>query len=1028
MKTSQIVILTWFLAGCVHAIGTRPTFAQIVPLKNGGFEFVGPAIHAMQREPDGWTLEEGKPDRVRVWNAPGSNAVALGNRSILSQTFILTPVPEPLQLHSAWVPVVMVDVIGEFGNATTPAELEVAIRDSQGQVVQSQKMQIQGKAPQSKQVRTQIAASSFQPGSGPENAFDENPQTIWHSKWGDKTHPHWLLVDFGEVRKLRGFSYTPRQDLGNGTIGQFRLEVTNDGETWRSAAQGVLQSSAQQPTQTMKLDKVVSCRAVRLIAEGKRAGAGDINASCAEWTLDVVGGLKLNSDLQPELAAVAQRMIVPLSSLRREAKATSTDQGPHLKIQLRVHGNNFAVLDQLHVIWVPELATMQMQGKANGVSGPDVLAAGSYGFKGLMIHGYPSLPVVDVQENSPVARAGLKKGDLILSLNGIPLPPGNVEPGPAWFSNGHEVLFGQAALAAYGSGSNEKGAVKLTAWRNGKTFELTTTLNLPSVIADETLLTDPNRLAIVNTELIQHVVQHQLANGSWENNPIKTALGGLALLSTGDSKHAKAIKSAANWLMERNAEPDTGFYWFPSIGGIFLAEYYLATGDARTLPVMERMLKHMNMAYHTSAFGTETFGHGPRGLPYGNKSLVAVMVHTFVFESLAHRCGIKSDIFGRLKPYVDSAWSDPAEGGHGALGYNASHKDLEEFWSRSGLLTLALQLRNERPEMRRAMTTVMRQRHPWIRNSHAYGEPGGAWGLIGLLAENKTAFQEVFAQYRWWFAVALEPGYGLRYTPPHMGAPYMEGDVLINNCYALVTNLHKQNLHISGSSQKSWLDVSAIPVPLSEVLILQDAAGLVSLRSRIPGSEIYFTTDGSQPNNNSRRFHEPFAIAEGSVVKAVAINDNDQSKIAERSFALSKELWKIELASGHQDAQLARQRAALAIDGDPLIAWVTDGGEAASGFPHELVIDIGAEQQVSQVEVRFLTAELAAKRVTVFEIDHRGASDNDGRVIGRYQSERPETLVRIALDESDPMRKIGFRFEEPHGESILMVGEIDLHR
>lgn len=1027
MKT-WLDIGAWAAVGvCLVLISSMPVAGQNIPVRNDGFDFAAPSVHALKRVPEGWTLEEGQADRVRVWKAPGSDAVALGSKATLTQKISVAPLSEELLRQSAWAPFVLVDVIGAFGNAPTPTEFEVAVADSHGATLYSQKFLIKNSAPQSKQIRPQIAASSFQRGSEPERTFDGNPETGWHSKWGDKTHPHWLMADFGEVRELRGFSYLPGKSLGNGTISDFRLEVTTDGEEWTTAAESQFAYSAEERLQSIKFNKPVSCRAARLVAVGKMHGKGDINASCAELNWDVEGGIKWNVELEKEPPAKTRRLAVGLP-MRIDAQAVNSKEPIELQVQLRVHGQNFVVVDRLQMIWVPEFATMQMQGSANGAAGPDVLAAGSYGFRGLMIHGYPALPVVEVQPKGPAEVAGLRKGDLILAIQGIPLPPGDVKPGPAWLSQGHDVLFGKAALAAFQAGSPEKGTVSLTVWRGGKVADLAVKLALPSIISDSRLLVDPDHLQVLNTELIRHVVQHQEENGSWQNNPIKTALGGLALLSTGDSKHAAAIKSAANWLMERNAEPDSGFYWFPSIGGIFLAEYYLATGDERTLPVMERMLKHMNMAYHTTAFGTEAFGHGSRGLPYGNKSLVAVMVHIFVFESLAHRCGIKSDIFGKLKPYVDSAWSDPAEGGHGALGYNPSHKDREEFWSRSGLLALALKLRNERPEMRRALTSAMHQRHPWFRNSHAYGEPGGTWGLIGLAAENKAVFQEVFSQYRWWFAVALEPGYGLRYTPPHMGAPYMEGDVLINNGYALVTNLHKQTLHMSGSNKKSWLDVSAIPVPLSEVLILQDQAGMVLLRSRIPGSPIFYTTDGSEPTADSQRYEKPFAIAEGTTVKAIAANDAGQSKIAERVFALSKDRWKIEFASGNKDPDVARQRAMQAIDGDRQISWVPDGGVDTSVDLHEVVIDTGAEQQVSQVEVRFLTPAVAAKRVTVYAIDIGGDSISDGREIGRFESEKPEGVVRIDLSESTSLRKIGLRFENPEDKWALMVGEIDLHR
>jgi hypothetical protein len=100
--------------------------------------------------------------------------------------------------------------------------------------------------------------------------------------------------------------------------------------------------------------------------------------------------------------------------------------------------------------------------------------------------------------------------------------------------------------------------------------------------------------------------------------------------------------------------------------------------------------------------------------------------------------------------------------------------------------------------MRDAMTRFMVGHHPWFRNSHAYGEPGGAWGFLGLNLANPAGFDEVFPQYAWWFSLAWEPGYGLRFTTPHMGAPYMGEDDLINATYALVLQAKKRNLHLTG--------------------------------------------------------------------------------------------------------------------------------------------------------------------------------------------------------------------------------------
>jgi len=97
------------------------------------------------------------------------------------------------------------------------------------------------------------------------------------------------------------------------------------------------------------------------------------------------------------------------------------------------------------------------------------------------------------------------------------------------------------------------------------------------------------------------------------------------------------------------------------------------------------------------------------------------------------------------------------------------------------------------------MTGFMEKNYPWIRNSHAYGEPGGSWGLLGLNLVKPEAYATVMKEYAWWFSLAWEPGHGLRFTQPHMGAPYMGDEDLINATYALVLQAPKRTLHLTGA-------------------------------------------------------------------------------------------------------------------------------------------------------------------------------------------------------------------------------------
>jgi alpha-L-fucosidase len=65
-------------------------------------------------------------------------------------------------------------------------------------------------------------------------AIDGDSNTHWHSKWGaDLKLPHHITVDMGQVHRIAGFVYLPRQDgMLNGTVENFRFETSEDGKTW----------------------------------------------------------------------------------------------------------------------------------------------------------------------------------------------------------------------------------------------------------------------------------------------------------------------------------------------------------------------------------------------------------------------------------------------------------------------------------------------------------------------------------------------------------------------------------------------------------------------------------------------------------------------------------------------------------------------------------------------------------------------------------------------------------------------------
>ena len=71
------------------------------------------------------------------------------------------------------------------------------------------------------------------------NAIDGNPNSIWHTEWAsqpgnanDPRHPHHFVIAMAEGQSVAGLSYLPRPGNGNGTIRDFAVYFSNDGESW----------------------------------------------------------------------------------------------------------------------------------------------------------------------------------------------------------------------------------------------------------------------------------------------------------------------------------------------------------------------------------------------------------------------------------------------------------------------------------------------------------------------------------------------------------------------------------------------------------------------------------------------------------------------------------------------------------------------------------------------------------------------------------------------------------------------------
>lgn len=704
-----------------------------------------------------------------------------------TSTLFTVAVPErndrELKMGADWRVVVSVDLYGTLGEGNGGITLE-AVDSESGEVLGGGAAETEARPALTPWAVVYSSATPQWPAAG---AFSNQPRQEWFAE-NVVGREEWAGIIFAEPTRMTGLRYTPSvYRRASGVARRYRIDIRQPGsDEWETLLSG---ERTEHPWSPMDVDfpEPVDVGGFRFVVETDWVGVG--GGSAARIELPGVELPPVSRVVAPSRAWVE---IPPDVTKRLEGKSFS----------LRVRNDSESAV----AIGVPRFARVnlepdgKLQGSANRANGPDKLGAGLLGFNALTEHQQTVLSLMSVHPDSAAAGQQLRQGDAIVAVAGQPLPVNSVSAGWDWFHYSHEAIIGRAQEAALQA--PEK-TVSLTVLRAGRPTDIHLPLKREAAFTTMNPLDDPEAARML-ADCLAFLTRTQREDGSWSRCMIRTCFSALAMMATGEEEHQERARRAVEWAQNRYKEPasygNLGF-WQGAYAGILYSEWHLATGDTTVLPNLEALRDWVIAGQTESAFGIPGLGHGPGGLPYQRRGLVAPACHLLVFEALAMRAGMVSGIWELTLPYMELAWSDPAQGGHGALGYHRDHKDQSEFWSRSGLFAMAAHLRGERPEMRDAMIKIMHERHPWIRNSHAYGEPGGALGLLALNLVSPDTFADVMTQYSWWFSLAWEPGCGLRYTTPHMGSPYMGEEDLINAAYALVLQAPRRNLHLSGKTR-----------------------------------------------------------------------------------------------------------------------------------------------------------------------------------------------------------------------------------
>lgn len=141
-------------------------------------------------------------------------------------------------------------------------------------------------------VRGKVSVSSAHDDYPAELAVDGDPKTFWHSDWiAGHGLPATFTLELPEAALLRGFRYTPRQDMNRGRVADYSVAVSQDGQKWLEwVKDGKFPDTTDK--QTIAFPQPVKAKFLRLTAlsdygEADQAAIAELEPLAEEITPDV---------------------------------------------------------------------------------------------------------------------------------------------------------------------------------------------------------------------------------------------------------------------------------------------------------------------------------------------------------------------------------------------------------------------------------------------------------------------------------------------------------------------------------------------------------------------------------------------------------------------------------------------------------------------------------------------------------------------------------------------------------------------
>jgi alpha-L-fucosidase len=221
----------------------------------------------------------------------------------------------------------------------------------------------------------------------------------------------------------------------------------------------------------------------------------------------------------------------------------------------------------------------------------------------------------------------------------------------------------------------------------------------------------------------------------------------------------------------------------------------------------------------------------------------------------------------------------------------------------------------------------------------------------------------------------------------------------------------------------SNVEIYHAPKLLEPPAITRDKEGMVSLEAFDSGLDIYYTTDGSDPDRRSGMYAEPFALKGKGEIRAIAYDpaSEESSEVTQQPYDICKERWSVVTP----DPRLY-PRVQAVVDANPRSIWRS---KEEQGVPQAVVVDLGENLELQgftylPTQARYIDGTISQYRLYLSEDGKRWG---DPVSSGEFSNIRNSPVLQTIYFDPVPARYLKFVAErEINDRSFVSIAELGI--